>query len=100
MKKTKQVDTYYCDYCGKECEHTPLYVVPKLEPVTEWAVNAEGVKVIPFELRKEIVSKHVDICPNCQRKVALLLQTTPRVSFDDDNPLTMSITFSNQSPFV
>ena len=80
MKKTKQVDIYYCDYCGKECEHTPLYVVP-------------------FELRKEIVSKHVDICPNCQRKVALLLQTTPRVSFDDDNPLTMSITFSNQYPF-
>ena len=93
MKKTKQVDTYYCDYCGKECEHTPLYVVPKLEPVTEWAVNAKGVRLIPFEVGKEIATRHVDICPDCQIKVALLLQTTLRVSFDDDNPSAMGITF-------
>ena len=26
MKKTKQVDTYRCDYCGKECEHAGICV--------------------------------------------------------------------------
>lgn len=98
MKKTKQVDTYYCDYCGKECEHTPLYVVPKLEPVIEYAKNSMGAKLCCFETRK-LVAKQVDVCPECQKKMALLLELTSRVDFANDNPNTMSITFSNQSPF-
>lgn len=39
MKKIKQIETYYCDYCGKECEHTE-YVVPSLEKFTEYACNS------------------------------------------------------------
>ena len=28
MKKVEE--KYYCDLCGKECEHTPDYVLPEL----------------------------------------------------------------------
>lgn len=31
MKQTKQIDTFYCDYCGKECEHTPEFTLPVKE---------------------------------------------------------------------
>lgn len=56
MKKTKTIDTYYCDYCGKECEHTPEYVLPEYKFIDE----TKSLKTIPVQK---------DICENCKHGI-------------------------------
>lgn len=92
MKKTKQIDTYYCDYCGKECEHTPEFVLPSLEPIKEYAKSSNGVKVAEFIVGENICSKQKDICPECQKKIISLLNLTNRVTLGS-RPSEMTITF-------
>lgn len=74
MKKIKQIDTYYCDYCGKECEHTPEFVLPSR--ATTYAKNTTGAKVLSFDY---VEPAQKDICPKCQKKVVSLLTLTDRV---------------------
>lgn len=80
MKRTKQIDAYYCDYCGKECEHTPEFVLPVLFPSEERG-------------RRTINPVKKDVCPECQKKIAALLGLTDRVIFRNSNPRTTIITF-------
>lgn len=67
MKKIKQIEIekYYCEYCGKECNHTE-YIVPSF---IEIKINSEmiGNKFETLE------PKQVDICPTCQNKIAIML---------------------------
>lgn len=71
MKKTKQIDTYYCDYCGKECEHTPEFVLP--EKALEDFLFSESLRF------KSIKPKQKDICPDCQEKIIILLALMDKV---------------------
>lgn len=69
MKKTKQIDTYYCDYCGKECEHTPEFTLPVKEKNKDLMFMGEpNIPTI-----EKIVAKQKDICPKCQDQVAKLI---------------------------
>lgn len=92
MKKTKQIDTYYCDYCGKECKHTPEFVLPSSRTVDHYATNSMGVKLAKFETEK-VISKQKDICPECQKNIVALSGLVPRVSLDGSDFSTMTITF-------
>ena len=51
MKKVEE--RYYCDICGKECEHTPDYVLPEL--FTGAFQNVQ-----------------MDLCNECRYKVAYM----------------------------
>ena len=82
MKKTKTVNTYYCDYCGNECKNTSNYIMPALESHTEYAIN-KGVKLFATS-RMELTKKEVDICPDCQKKIASLMTLLPRMGYDDN----------------
>ena len=80
MKKTKQIDTYYCDYCGKECEHT-TFVIPERTDNCEYATDFKGNKLIKFDF-PTMIAKSKDICPDCQNKIATLLSTLPLIKWE------------------
>jgi len=69
MKKIEQIENYYCDYCGKECEHTPEYIIPTEE---KFYAKMDGLTVAHFETGN-IVPEQKDICPECKRKIAMLV---------------------------
>jgi len=83
MKKKQ----YYCDYCGKECEHTENIMVPEMVPVN--AVNKQGIVLI----KGGHVLKHVqkDVCVSCQEKINFLLKLMPRVDINHVNPICTKI---------
>lgn len=58
MKKVEE--KYFCDLCGKECEHTPGYVLPELSvgSYQNAAVN----------------SRQKDLCPECEKEVADIMR--------------------------
>jgi ribosomal protein L37AE/L43A len=92
IKKTKTVDTYYCDYCGRECQHTPLYTLPSSEQIKE-DLMLHGNKTVAFVTGEEIKTKQKDICPDCQKKIATLLKLVPRVEFPTEDINSMRIIF-------
>ena len=72
MKKTKQIDTYYCDFCGKECEHTD-FVIPAKESIY---AQKNGIKLAKFG--EMVVPNAADICPECQTKMAYVMPSLIR----------------------
>ena len=62
---------YYCDYCGKKCEHTD-FIIPEQERCVEWIRDREGHKIQSFN-RFDIVEKRVDICKTCQSAIARII---------------------------
>lgn len=82
MKKIKEVSTYYCDYCGKECEHTDI-TLPSLEYETEYAMN-NNIKLAEFS-REILEIRQKDMCPKCQEEIAkfLRLMKYATVKIDD-----------------
>ena len=81
MEKIKQIKTYYCDYCGKQCDSTPLYVLPSLE--SDYAKDSSGNKLVRFG--ESVHTKQKDICPGCQNEIArfLNLMKYATVKIDD-----------------
>lgn len=73
MKKTKQINTYYCDYCGKECEHTPEFVLPDITV----PIENRGCRIIKPEQK--------DICPECQKQIAKLTNLLYYADFVGDD---------------
>lgn len=90
MNKPKTVDTYYCDYCGNECEYTPDFVLPVLEE-EKYYVTKRGVKLFEFSKGEKFVHKQVDICPECQYKISKLLTLLPKMSFLNGELFTIKI---------
>ena len=80
MKKTKQIDTYYCDYCGKECEHT-MFVIPERKDNCEYVTDFKGNKLIKFDF-PTVTAKSKDNCSDCQNKIATLLSTLPLIKWE------------------
>ena len=82
MKKVKELSTYYCDYCGKECKHTDI-TLPSLEYEAEYVMN-DGVKLAEFS-REILEIKQKDVCPECQKEIAkfLRLMTYTTVKIND-----------------
>lgn len=76
MKKTKQIDTYYCDYCGKECEHTPELVLPAFDVVK----LSNPTRFITGE---DFYFERQDICPDCFKKIGVLLRIIDNVKITD-----------------
>lgn len=58
MKKVEE--KYYCDLCGKECEHTADYVLPEL-----FTGAFQNVKVN---------SVQKDLCPECAKEIASIMR--------------------------
>lgn len=58
MKKVEE--KYYCDLCGKECEHTSDYVLPEL-----FTGAFQNVKVN---------SVQKDLCPECAKEIASIMR--------------------------
>jgi len=82
MEKKKEIYTYYCDYCGKECEHTDI-TVPSLEYESVYAMNND-VKAAEFS--KEILEiKQKDVCPKCQEEIAKFLRLMKYTTVKIDN---------------
>jgi hypothetical protein len=77
MKKVKTIETYYCDYCGQECEHTPNIHFPTLIgnfPCIQLTKDGDFV----IQDTREIKLEQQDVCEECQRKIADWLQTFAR----------------------
>lgn len=64
----KLIETYHCDYCGKECEHID-YVLPVIEYDIEYAKDSNGKKIVALDV-PVVNPKNVDICPKCQDIIA------------------------------
>lgn len=58
MKKVEE--KYFCDLCGKECEHTPDYVLPELS-----VGSYQNVAVS---------SRQKDLCNECKKEVADIIR--------------------------
>lgn len=71
MKKTREIEEYFCDYCGQKCEHTD-FVVPEIEQIT-----------VPFNITTRPYATHKDICPKRQEKIAMLLKLVPNTDIED-----------------
>lgn len=86
MKKTKQIDIqHYCDYCEKECEHTPEFVLPSLEENTVDVCSPRDGSVLK---KIKYASPHVkqkDICPECQKQIAKLINLLHYADFVGDD---------------
>lgn len=79
MKKVEE--KYYCDLCGKECEHTPDYVLPEL-----FTGAFQNVTTNP---------KQKDLCPECAKEIASimrLLKGKHSISITNQNRETFIIT--------
>lgn len=76
MKKTKQIEYHTCDFCGKKCSSTPQYNLPQFElyPACECYGNWR------------VVSKQVDICTECEERIAGMLGKF-RERMENDNDL-------------
>lgn len=74
MKKVEE--KYYCDLCGKECEHTPDYVLPELFTGAFQNVTTN--------------SKQKDLCPECEKEVAYILNLIKSKKMDS-NPMSNMI---------
>lgn len=85
MKKTKQIDTYYCDYCGKECEHTPEYVLPSLQETMVDACSPGDGSVLRGITYASPHAKQKDICPKCQNQIAKLTNLLHYADFIGDD---------------
>ena len=59
---------YQCDYCGKECNPTPDYVLPELDYTTSYAIK-NGSKIAAFTMLAT-KPKQVDICSTCSDRIA------------------------------
>lgn len=75
MKKTKQVDTYYCDFCGKECEHTLGYFMPEIRKV-QYSSRCSKEVIRPSQK---------DICSKCQNQIAKLTNLLHYADFIGDD---------------
>ena len=75
MKKTKQIDTYYCDYCGKECAQTPEYFMPEIRKVQYTSRCSKNI----------IRPSQKDICPVCQKQIAKLINLLHYADFVGDD---------------
>lgn len=73
---------YCCDYCRRNCEHTPDYVLPDFKTQTEYAFH-NGVKLAKFD-RRVVTTKQVDICSSCQNKIARMANLLRYVMVDVD----------------
>lgn len=71
---------YCCDYCRKDCEHTPDYVLPVFETKSEFAFR-NGVKLAKVD-KTVVVPKQVDICPDCQDRIATITNILNYVAVD------------------
>lgn len=78
MKLEKKI--YCCDYCRNGCEHTQDYVLPVFETKSEFAFR-NGVKLAKFD-RTVTTPKQVDICPDCQDKIARITNVLNYVTVD------------------
>ncbi len=78
LKKKEYINIYNCDYCGKKCQHSPQYVLPVFEPVEASAIGG-GVKLATFTVGEMINKKQRDICPECQKKLAVLASLIPHM---------------------
>ena len=92
MKKTKTIDTYYCDYCGNECEHTPDYILPEERIHSSPYHNLWGDS-LGDNLQKLIIPAQKDICPKCQRKMISAISFVKTMEIDEDDLPPLSITF-------
>ena len=88
MKKTKQIDTYYCDYCGKECEHTE-FVMPYGEEKVEYAKDRYGNKIMPCHYT-EPIAKNRDICIDCQKRIINLMKVLPYITKDSNGEIKIN----------
>lgn len=74
MKKVEE--KYHCDLCGKECEHTPDYVLPELSVGSFQSVTTN--------------SKQKDLCLKCEKEVAYILNLIKSKKMDS-NPMSNMI---------
>lgn len=80
LKKKEKIDSYYCDYCGEKCQHTPQYILPVIEPVEASAIGGGGgIKLATFTVGEIINYKQRDVCPECQKKLAILANLIPQI---------------------
>lgn len=76
MKKTREIEEYFCDYCGKKCSHTD-FVVPEEKKIECYIAGIKNVT-------SEMCETHKDICPKCQKKIVNLLKLVPNVEFKNN----------------
>lgn len=77
MKQTKQIDTFYCDYCGKECEHTPEFTLP----VKEKNKDMMFMWIHNVPVTERVVAKQRDICPKCQERIIKLINDMEKMIY-------------------
>ena len=96
MKKTKQIDAYYCDYCGKECEHTPEFVLPSLEKNSIGGCSPRDGSVIERIMYASSHAEQKDICSKCQGQIAKLTNLLHHAEFlGDDLERTVYVLLKN-----
>ena len=80
-----------CDFCGKETNDTMKYTLPYREKIKAW----NGMGVVFAEFGYETFDKNKDVCPECQEKIALLLELMPKCKVvkngDNTNSLLLNI---------
>lgn len=78
-----------CDYCGSENENIKEYIFPSREHIS--AKDRMGnVPIIRCGYKME--DKKKDVCPECQKKIAALLNLVPRMEIRNGDMATMEIT--------
>ncbi|MDD4370967.1 MAG: hypothetical protein PHD56_07835 [Anaerostipes sp.] len=82
MKQTKTIESYRCDFCGKECEHTE-YVLPTISQ----NVVKEG-NIATFY--NDIEPVQCDLCEACQKKVHFGIQLSRMAILNDDGELELN----------
>ena len=75
-----------CDFCKKQAESATEYTLPCLCPIE---ARHKGIVLAQFGYEVNDVKK--DVCPECQEKIASLLNLVPNVEYENGNRTTMSL---------
>lgn len=77
-----------CDFCKKETMYPSTYSLPVLH---DYDVKDENGNII-YRL-DGCEEKEKDVCPECERKIASLLELVPNVKFENNDKTSMSISW-------
>ncbi|WP_313069938.1 hypothetical protein [Lacrimispora sp.] len=78
MKRNKSY-IYQCDYCGKNCKHTPEFILPVIKSIETCAYGGHRGAKLATAVGSIMDNEQRDICPSCQKKLARLASLIPNV---------------------
>lgn len=82
-----------CDFCNKETDSSFEYILPYWTSDSVDVKDGHGAILYRITNTLELKEGKKDVCPECKRKIASLLELVPNVKFENNDRTSMSISW-------